>query len=1446
MDDNKLSEIAIRVSRYFRDFLQSDFKRAQAPRRRIVLTSDTGFRAGMRTAPYPALDRDLWALLSKPTGDDLTLPMTPRRYTRPVSASLRKVIQEQIHAMPETALVSVRNAVIEFAQKTYTSAIENPEQWIDSVQEELAKEVGAQVIRPLVAHLDGPLREQAYSVMDSLLAAESDLIARVCGDLNRVLPEVLAKLLATSEDAALVDASKNFLNMEALHAGLLAFFENFVAADAYLEFRDIETYVATGDSMQLYLYLGALKYRNAQYPLFFVPIHVTRSDDGTGYSLKIVNHLYANRSAIDFVLQELGAGLKREWVSPITERITYVTPQQSIFEVVRTLFRKVANATDLGGQIDFSSAASEATTASVSLSSALHLAAYERSDEALINDYEEIIDQFNRGGSNVANLFKGLVEGVLMGNEASIRGDVEDEWENLPLVERMVFDSPIPLNEEQRKVLLAVRNANGKIVVVEGPPGTGKSHTITAIAADCAFNNKSCLVLSDKTEALDVVVSKLSEAMSRVRHDRDFPNPILRLGQQNANFRKLTSNATVTQIGAYAKATRANREALDAERELRTADLKESIGKTVEVLGEVRIAALQQMHQHEFELAARAPNILGEIHKVTDSSLLPELAAIVEKCDALQQYLAQLIDDGADDATTLREWVRLDACMSATAPRAESASWNLFDKLTPEQVRAIQDLLVKYQHLRAPLFGYLFRGAKVRELEERLNQLPTNRPLFFKQDAVALNDLVAGANLLQRALEAEKLDGHFELAYQRLARGEAASPTSALALKAFSTAEKANPAIFDALMAQPKADANLLVLAIVFLREWLETHAAFAKAPDFDYVGTKYMLERLNTSIMNSHVDTRLIKFMDEHRADARALAGVIANGQKFPEEKFASVRNSFPVIVASIREFGEFMPLAPDLFDVVVIDEASQVSVAQALPALLRAKKVVVLGDSKQFSNVKSSNASIAMNDKYRADLVNHFRSEVSDKADALERLSMFDVKRSILEFCNLGASYSVMLRKHFRSYKELIGYSSSTFYGHQLQAIKIRGVPVDEVIQFDEVDTGDFRCTRGVNEAEANFILERLLELIEEEDPPTVGVITPFREQQTFLSKLLFGHARGREFEDILRLKVMTFDSCQGEERNIIMYSMVATPGNDALNFIFPVALENAQESVEDKLKVQRLNVGFSRAQEMVWIVHSMPLSEYRGAIGQALNYYVNTLERGAPSADQTDASSPMEAKVLDWLQQTPFLQEHQDEIEIIPQFPVGDYLRQLDPTYEHPAWRVDFLLIYRSEKGPLHIVIEYDGFEFHFQKGRQVHVGNHQRYLNGADVERQLTLESYGYRFLRINRFNLGADPILTLSGRLVDLVEMALGEAVSESVVDLQTQAAGLASKEMRACSRCEEILPLADFYDSALKSGQGGYGRVCMPCKATDSKPRSTGRGKRRWKSTKARGYRRWA
>lgn len=89
---------------------------------------------------------------------------------------------------------------------------------------------------------------------------------------------------------------------------------------------------------------------------------------------------------------------------------------------------------------------------------------------------------------------------------------------------------------------------------------------------------------------------------------------------------------------------------------------------------------------------------------------------------------------------------------------------------------------------------------------------------------------------------------------------------------------------------------------------------------------------------------------------------------------------------------------------------------------------------------------------------------------------------------------------------------------------------------------------------------------------------------------------------------------------------------------------------------------------------------------------------------------------------------------------------------------------------------------------------------------------------YRFLRINRFNQGDDPVATLSGRLYGLVEMALDGPISASVTQVQAVAAGLAGNSMKACSRCGTIKGKEAFFDPALKGGVGGYGRVCLACK----------------------------
>lgn len=1444
-----IKEISIKVSQYFLDFLESDFKRQQAPRRRIVIQNESGFRSAMRVAVYPGLQHNLWQIMGKRSEGDPTLKFAPRIYARPITNTLRVIIKEQVQALTDDNLLSVRAAVFADADGSRGLAVENPEEWVDRIRTTLADEIRQQIVAPLLALLDGPLSQQSCSVHDSIYAAEAELIEIVAARLDAILPEVLSRFLATGENGELIELLESHLALDDVRAEVLSYFESFMAADAFLEFRDLDTYAMTGEGLQLYLYIGQLKFGGHAYPLFYVPIEVTRGDGG--YTLTLLNHLYANKRAIDYVLQELGERQRRQWLSPITDRITYLAEGESIADAVQPLFRKIANALDLGGQIELQPGPiTEASTTDAHLSTALHIAVFDRSDEALLNDYEEMITQARLDEPGVMELFQGIVGSVLTENPKSITPQIDAQWDERTIVDRVVIDSPVPLNEEQIKILHAIQHPDGRIIVVEGPPGTGKSHTITAIAADCALKGKSCLILSDKTEALNVVQTKLSDTMSQVRHSKNFLNPILRLGQDQANFKKLTSQQALTQITAYVRAARANQQKISGELADTRGIMKDRIERTVGSLGTLSLRDIAEFYLVERDVEEIDPVLAERLRTLDASSIQAELQLAASDEAELKAYLLdvfkRLSSASAPGREVLEQQVAMDAAVLDLSEQVVAEPLGIFEGCTAEQLSSLSRWLLEYDQLRMPVFGYLFRGGAVRAIERDLNAtFSAARPVLMRREISSLRDVQRHATTLKRGLAGHHISESFlGLVYQQIAEKRVPPPITARAQRIVTWFGNALKDGFPTalLSGEPNVVAGHWVTALRYVLGLTTINAVFATAPEFDYAGSKSVLERLNVSVMNSEVDARLVDFMNNSRTDARVLSSIIANRQKFPEEKFDGVKNAFPVIIANIRQFGEYMPLAPGVFDVVVIDEASQVSVAQAFPAMLRAKKLVVLGDTKQFSNTKSSNASIALNEKYKSDLNAFFRQKVAHDAGTLQRLSRFDVKCSILEFCQLCANYSIMLRKHFRSYQELISYSSQTFYGSQLQAIKIRGVPLDEVIRFDEIDPSGTPTTRNTNMAEANFILEQLLDLLDDEEPPTIGVITPFREQQALLTKLLFSHASGADFQEKLRLKVMTFDSCQGEERKIIFYSMVATAEHDALNYVFPVDLADAEEKVEEKLKVQRLNVGFSRAEEMIWFVTSKPIADFKGSIGRVLNHYNNLLIKGDVAPDRTDANSPMEAKVLDWLHKTPFYQQNRDSVEILPQFPIGDYLRQLDPTYKHPAWRVDFLVTVLTAKGMARIVIEYDGFEHHFQKGKEVNIGSHERYLLEADVERQLTLESYGYRFLRINRFNLGKDPVQTLSDRLERLVEKLSDDNEVIAVEEVQAMAGGLASKELKECTRCSSIKPLRDFFDPTLNGGAGSNGRVCMACKKTDAatkaaKPSPSGRRGRR-------GYRR--
>src|SRR5208282_1872088 len=160
-------------------------------------------------------------------------------------------------------------------------------------------------------------------------------------------------------------------------------------------------------------------------------------------------------------------------------------------------------------------------------------------------------------------------------------------WDELDVPARLVAETPIPLNEEQRKVLAALEEPNVRYVMVQGPPGTGKSHTITAIAFECILKGRTVLVLSDKNEALDVVEDKLTAAINRVRPTDSFQNPILRLGRTGGTYARLLSQGSINIIQGQYQAARSRRDEIEESILETRSRLMESIAASIEQLSAI-------------------------------------------------------------------------------------------------------------------------------------------------------------------------------------------------------------------------------------------------------------------------------------------------------------------------------------------------------------------------------------------------------------------------------------------------------------------------------------------------------------------------------------------------------------------------------------------------------------------------------------------------------------------------------------------------------------------------------------------------------------------------------------------------------------------------------------------------------------------------------------------
>ncbi|MBO6121186.1 MAG: AAA family ATPase [Kiritimatiellae bacterium] len=248
--------------------------------------------------------------------------------------------------------------------------------------------------------------------------------------------------------------------------------------------------------------------------------------------------------------------------------------------------------------------------------------------------------------------------------------------------------------------------------------------------------------------------------------------------------------------------------------------------------------------------------------------------------------------------------------------------------------------------------------------------------------------------------------------------------------------------------------------------------------------------------------------------------------------ERFLDVLRLESVTSLSIRSA---FPRKEELFDLLVIDEASQCDVASALPLLLRAKQVVVIGDPMQLRHISKIEPEEELAIKRHLNLSGAVHLKYADE-------SLWDYARNWLPWCE--NSRPCMLQKHYRCHPDIIGYSNEMFYGRQeFGVVDVctanrpipPGLPPNGIV-WKDISGTQVNASVNVNPQEVVEAVKIAVDYATRHGNLTVGIVTPFADQAKRIDSTIPAQLRGRITAD-------TVHRFQGDEKDVMVYSLVVT---------------------------------------------------------------------------------------------------------------------------------------------------------------------------------------------------------------------------------------------------------------------------------------------------------------
>jgi very-short-patch-repair endonuclease len=419
--------------------------------------------------------------------------------------------------------------------------------------------------------------------------------------------------------------------------------------------------------------------------------------------------------------------------------------------------------------------------------------------------------------------------------------------------------------------------------------------------------------------------------------------------------------------------------------------------------------------------------------------------------------------------------------------------------------------------------------------------------------------------------------------------------------------------------------------------------------------------------------------------------------------------KSAVPVwIMTTNRALTGFRPDQTPPFDVLIIDEASQIGI-EAIPLLSLARSTIVVGDDQQ-----TSPESVGQNLESYFELLESHVSKIPDyKALFGDGNSLYNV--AFLKFPGV-----IMLTEHFRCLPEIIEFSNRHVYGNRIVPLRDKPPstgwpPLGAIKVLDGYRDGKAK----LNRPEADAVVDLIEKCCHDPayDGMDFGVVSMLGTEQ---SKLIWENLFDRLGPDLMRERHIRCGepaNFQGDERDVMVISMVAA--TDPSNPGGRIATATSRSDM------RRVNVAASRARHQMWVVHSLDASRFNdGDLRGALIRHCSNPGQIEQLHTQLRYESPFEEAVVGRI--------------------LARGYRRVRTQHDVGRYRIDIVI-----EGPeRRLAVECDGERWHGPERWE------------ADRARQEVLERAGWTFERIRGSSFFRDPDAALEPLWARLDELAI--------------------------------------------------------------------------------------